>query len=243
MNWPPVIDFIRARAPAYLSAIEGVPDEALTGLVGQRGARWPGSYATFVRLMGANSGNYAPFGVTQEHRLAAIAERLSEADEPPDARFFPVALETDDSLEVLHDHVLDLQRCDGNDAALVLLEQDVSLEGQKPVELFESLGERIIASAFNHFECRLRTERDVVAVGGANQAGQGRRALHEAVALLEGLGFTPALPPMPRLVCLVRGRLDVLARAAVLELAGQLLTGLTGARRPASAGEVRGGLR
>lgn len=253
MDWTSVIDFIRARDPAFLSTIEGVPEEAVAGLagpVGERALPLPRAYVTFLRLMGADSDGYAPFGVTQAHDLATIAERLDEEDEPPSARFFPVALETDDSLEALYDHFLDLQRCDGNDAALVLLEQGVPFEWQKPVDLFETFGERITASVFNHFACRHRAERDVVAVGGASNAREGRGALQKAVALLQELGFTPTLPPLPRVACMSRDPLDVLAhahedyelltlrisgdnRVAVLELADQLLTSLPGARRPA----------
>ncbi|WP_164018146.1 SMI1/KNR4 family protein [Pyxidicoccus trucidator] len=250
-----MIEFIRQRDPAFLSQVEGMPDAAISALAADRGVTLPATYVEFLRRMGGHSHGYTPFGATQDHGFAAIAERLEaerldDKDDAPPGRFFPVAIETDLSLVALYDHYLDLQRGDGDDAPLVTLEQGVPFRWQTPDETGETCGERIAASVFNHFELRLRANRDVVALGGALQAGQGRAALQQALALLQRAGFAPVLPLLGRVACLQAGPLSVLAKVnenyelltlrigsddalAVKELVSQLLAGLPGARRPA----------
>ncbi|MCY1019905.1 hypothetical protein [Pyxidicoccus sp. MSG2] len=251
MDWPLVIEFIRQRDPAFLSRVEGVPAAAVAALAAGRGVTLPVSYVEFLRRMGVNSNGYAPFGSMQDHCFAAISERLDDEDAAPAGRFFPVAIETDPSMVVLYDHCLDLQRSDGDDAPLVMLEQGVSLELQTPVETHETFGERITASVFNHFALRRLARREVVSVGGGTlQAGGGRAALQRALVLLQRAGFAPVLPLSGRVACLQAGPLSVYARVndnyelltlrlggddprAVTALVEQLLTDLPGARRPA----------
>ncbi|WP_163999707.1 SMI1/KNR4 family protein [Pyxidicoccus caerfyrddinensis] len=249
MDWPLVIEFIRQRDPAFMSRVEGVPAAAVAALAAGRGVTLPASYVEFLRRMGSNSNGYAPFGPTQDHGLAAIAERLDDEDAAPSGRFFPVAIETDESLDPLYDYCLDLQRGDGDDAPLVMLEPGVDLEWQTPVEISETFGERITASVFNHFALRRLAGRDVVSVGGTLQAGEGRAALQRALVLLQRAGFAPVLSLSGRVACLQAGPLSVDARVnenyelltlrlggddprAVTTLAEQLLTDLPGARRP-----------
>jgi hypothetical protein len=249
MDWPLVIEFIRQRDPAFLSRVEGVPDAAVAALAAGRGVTLPASYVEFLRRIGVSSNGYAPFGSTQDHGIAAIAARLDDDDAAPSGRFFPVAIETDESLDPLYDHWLDLQRGDGDDAPLVMLEQGVDLEWQTPVETSETFGERITASVFSHFALRRLAGRDVVSVGGTLQAGEGRAALQRALARLQRAGFAPVLPLSGRVACLQAGPLSVYARVnenyelltlrlggddlrSVTELAEQLLADLPGARRP-----------
>lgn len=250
MDWPLVIEFIRQRDPAFLSCVEGMPDAAVAALAAGCGVTLPASYVEFLRRMGVSSNGYAPFGATQDHGMAAIAECLDNEDDAPSGRLFPVAIETDSSLVALYDHYLDLQRGDGDDAPLVMLEQGVSLEVQTPVETRETFVERITASAFNHFELRHRAGCDVLSVGGGTlQAGEGRAALQRALTLLQRAGFAPVLPQSGRVACLQAGPLSVYARLnenyelltmrlgsddplALNELAEQLLADLPGARRP-----------
>jgi len=255
MDWTLLIDFIRQRDPDFLTAVEGVPDDELAALLAEAGVRLPASYLAFLRQMGVDSNGYHPFGATLEHDLGALVERLDENDEdeghaPPPDRFFPVALETDESLETLQDCYLDLQRVDGDDAALVWLEAGVPFAWQKPVDAAETFEERLVNSAFNRFQLRHCVERDVVALRGEKQPGEGRAALQQALALLQRAGFEPVLPVRGRVACLQADGLSVLARvnenyelltmqlggserAAVKELADQLLASLPGARRPA----------
>jgi hypothetical protein len=187
MDWPPVLQFIQQRDPAFLSELEGVPDAAVSALAADRGVALPGTYVEFLRRMGVSSNGYAPFGATQDHGFAAIAERLDDADDTPSGRFF--------------------------------------------------------------FELRRRARRDVVNLGGTPQAGEGRAALQQALALLQRAGFAPVLPRVGRVACLQAGPLSVLAQfkqkhelltlqlgsddpRTLKELADELLAGLPGARRP-----------
>ncbi|SFD88104.1 hypothetical protein SAMN05518672_103665 [Chitinophaga sp. CF118] len=253
LDWPLVIEFIRQRAPAFLSQLVGVPDEVISTLIANRDVMLPASYVEFLRLMGINSNGYFPFGGMQDHTFPSIIERFEddEEDAPPAGRFFPVAIETDLSMDPLYDHYLDLQRGNGNDAPLVMLEPGVPFKWQTPIETSETFNERITKSVFCRFQLHNCTERDVVAMGGGKlQAGGGSTALQQALALLQRIGFTPALPLLGRVVCVQAGPLSVLAGVneeyelltmqlggnnslAVKELADQLLKDLPGARQPA----------
>jgi len=250
MDWPALIDFIRQRDPTFVSGLQGVPDLEIAALAADHGVTLPTGYAEFLRRMGLGSNGYTPFGATQDPGFAAISERLDEGDEPTFTRFFPIAIETDDSLEALYDHHLDLHRSDGDDATLVLLEQGVPLEWQTPVETSETFGEHITASVFSQFALLHHAHQDTLAVGGKMQAGEGRTALQQTLTLLQRAGFNPVLLLTERVACLQSGPLSVLAQVndvhesltlrlgsdtslAVKELADQLLAGLPGARRPA----------
>ncbi|RKH64686.1 hypothetical protein [Corallococcus llansteffanensis] len=256
MDWPLLIEFVRQRDPAFLVQLKGVPDAAIAALAADRGAVLPASYVEFLRRMGSHSNGWAPFGATCEHHFAAIVERLDEHDEdaPPSDRFFPVAIETDESLVALYDHYLDLQRVEGDDAPLVMLEAGVPYQVQTPVETHETFNERVTHGLFHRFQLRHCAERDVVALGGTRRAGEGRAGLQQVLVLLQRAGFEPALPPLGRVACLRAGSLSVLARVnedyelltlllggdnrlALKALADQLLAGLPGARRPAGPRE------
>jgi len=255
MDWPLLIDFIHRRDPAFLAAVRGVPEDALSAWLGAAGGVPPMSYVEFMRRMGLDSHGFHPFGATQDHGFATILRRLErmeeqEEDAPPGDRFFLVAVETDESLEALQDHYLDLQRRSEDDAPLVLLEPGVRFGWQEPVDAAETFDERLTYGLFDHFQLSGCEQRDVVALGGTLQAGEGRAAMQEALALLLRAGFEPALPWLGRVACLQAGGLSVLARvneeyelltlqlggenrAAVRALADQLLVGLPASRRPA----------
>ncbi|RKH73181.1 SMI1/KNR4 family protein [Corallococcus aberystwythensis] len=251
MDWPLLIEFVRQRAPAFLAQLEGVPDASIWALAADRGAALPASYVEFLRRMGSHCSGWAPFGATLDHHFAAIVERLDAEDEdaPPSDRFFPVAIETDESLVALYDHYLDLQRVEGDDAPLVMLEAGVPYQWQTPIETHETFNERVTFSLFHRFQLRLCAERDVVTLGGTLRAGEGRAGLQQALVLLQRAGFEPALPLLGRTACLRAGTLSVLARVnenhelltlllgsdnrlSLKALADQLLAGLPGARRP-----------
>ncbi|NTX65668.1 hypothetical protein HUA74_33910 [Myxococcus sp. CA051A] len=244
MDWSLVFEFIRQRDPVFLSRLEGVPDAAIATLTAGRDVTLPGFYVEFLRRMGGSSNDYCPFGATQDHRFSAIAERLGEDDDALSSRFFPVALETDESQVALYDHYLDLRRAEDDDVPLVVLEQGVSLDLQLPVESHETFGERITTSVFSHFELRLRAHHEVV-----TQGCEGSGVLPRAVALLQRAGFVPVLPLLGRVACLQAGPLSVHAwfdenparlrlrlggddPRALKQLADRLFADLHGARRP-----------
>ncbi|NPC69512.1 hypothetical protein [Corallococcus exiguus] len=257
MDWPLLIEFVRQRAPEFLAQLEGVPDASIWALTADRGAALPASYVEFLRRMGSHSGGWPPFGATLDHHFAAIVERLDQEDEnaPPSDRFFPVGIETDESMVALYDCYFDLQRVEGDDAPLVMLEAGVPYQWQTPIEIHETFNERVTQSLFHRFELRRCAERDEVNLGGTLRAGEGRAGLQQALVLLQRAGFEPALPPLGRVACLRAGGISVLARVneeyelltlllggdnrlSVKALADQLLAGLPGARRP--SGPIEG---
>lgn len=254
MDWPLVVDFIAQHDPRFLDAVQGVPESEIAALAAACDVTLPKTYIGFLRLMGIDNNGLAPFGARQDVSFAMIVERIDEEDAeeggPTVRRYFPIAVETDNSLEVLFDHWLDLQRSNGDDAPIVMLEQGVPIAWQQPVEIGETFGERILARAFTHFALRQHPHSDLLAVGGAMKIGEGRAALDNALVILQSAGFAFALPPLGGVACLHGGSLDILARVneihelltlrlggdtvvAVKEVADQLLTNLAGAHRPA----------
>lgn len=245
--WLFIMEFIRQREPVFLSQIKGLSDNDIAGLP----ASLPASYVEFLRCMGINSNGYSVFGSTYDHRFVAITEHLSEYDEdsPPSDRYFPVAIETDESLVSLENIYLDLKRSDGEDAPLVVLEWGVPFNWQIPKETSDTFNERIVWSVFNRFQLSSCREQHVLAMGGTLSPGEGRIALQQVLTLLQNMGFEAVLPLLGRVACLQSGSISILARVneeselltillgnndakALSKLADQLLAGLPGARRP-----------
>lgn len=250
MDWPRLIDFIRQRDPGFIASIEGVPAGDVAAMAADAGVALPAAYAGFLERMGVRSEPFTPFGATQDHGFPAILQRLDDEADTFSGRYMPVAIETDTSLEALYDHHIDLALSDGTDAPLVLLEQVSPVDEQPPIDLGETLGERITAGAFTQFELERLAERGLVHLGGTLHPGEGRAALVQALSLLQLAGFEPVLPPLSRVVCLRAGDVSLLAQVdesvellslrfgsdhalAVRSLTDQLLAGLPGARLPA----------
>lgn len=193
--WPRVTEFIERNDSLFLSKSEGVPEDALPVIP------LPTAYVTFLRLMGANSDGFQPFGPTQDHHFSTITKRMNHSE-----RYFPVSIETDKS----YDYYLDLQHSNGRDAPLQRFEQIIPLDEDAQYETNETFCERIISSVFYHFGLRHIKYRDEIHVHKPD-------VYQNVLSLLLSMGFMPAMPLLERVSCLQSGPFLLLVEATNTE--------------------------
>lgn len=213
MGWVDLLAFLRMRDPAYLDTVKGVPREEIS--LCEEGCKisLPSLYVDFLMKMGASSGTFHPFGVTQVCNFYELVEQLPAEDYPGD-RYFKVAFETDPSLVASYDAFLDLARSNGQDAPLVQFEDGGGFAPEYVVEVGFTLEEWLTRRIFSHFDVNRRAEHRNL-WWFCESPADGRRKLEAAINLLDKMGLVPVLPPLPRVMCLWRDTLS-----ALLEVSG-----------------------
>jgi hypothetical protein len=156
----------------------------------------------FLQLMGTNSNGFNLFGPTQDHHFSTIVKRMNDYREAT-GQFFPVAIETGKSEEVMHDYYLDLLHSDGKDAPLQRFEQIIPVDEDSLLETSETFCERIISSVSYYFGLRSLAAQSVIRM-------QEPGAYQEVLSLLLSMGLMSTLPMLERVSCLKGGPLLIL---------------------------------
>lgn len=213
MSFAPLHAFMCERDPDFGRSCKPVPREDIAACEQRLGLALPTAYVEMLVAMGAGSGRYQPFGSDQDHDFYGLLERLDFARYPTD-RYFRVALQIDDSLDVIQEPYLDLGRAAGDDTPLVTIYDAGPFSPDDVYELNRTLTEVLTINVFNAF--LLASGADVVGLSNSVDSPRQAPALRDAaVARLQALGLAVVLPPLARVVCLEGG--DV---AALVELHG-----------------------
>lgn len=213
MSFAPLHAFMCERDPDFVRSCKPVPREDIAACEQSLGLALPMAYVELLVAMGAGSGRYQPFGSDQDHDFYGLLERLDFARYPTD-RYFRVALQIDDSLDVIQEPYLDLGRAAGDDTPLVTIYEGGPFSPEDVYELNRTLAEVLTINVFNAF--LLASGAHVTGLSNYADSPRQAPALRDAaVARLQILGLAVVLPPLARVVCLEGG--DV---AALVELHG-----------------------
>lgn len=211
MAWGELLSFLKARDPAYLCTVQGVPGAEIERCQALCGVSLPRFYVDFLGTMGADPGAFHPFGAKQDCDFYALAEELPPEYYPAQC-YFKVAAADDPAAISPPDTFLDLLRSDGQDAPLVRFEDGGGFSG-RVIEVGQTLGERLTAGIFQCFEVARHGNAGSLSEY-ADSVREARRTLSRMLELLATMGFKPVLPAMPRVICLRRGSLSALVELA-----------------------------
>ena len=194
---------MRERDPDFVRSCKPVPREDIAACEQRLGVVLPTAYVELLVAMGAGSGRYQPFGSDQGHDFYGLLERLDFARYPTD-RYFRVALQVDDSLDVIQEPYLDLGRAAGDDTPLVTIYEGGPFSPEDVYELNRTLAEVLTINVFNAF--LLASGAHVIGLSNSVSSPRQAPALRDAaVARLQTLGLAVVLPPRARVVCLEGG--------------------------------------
>jgi hypothetical protein len=208
VNWAALAAFMLAKDPAFAASVEGVSREDVAELERGLSIALPRGYVDFLTSMGRDSDGFYPFTPLQTHEFDELLEDLPPRNYRAD-HLFKVSLASDPEEVSPLDYFLDLTRSDGDDAPLVMAGHDGTIRSDGILEIGLTFGEHITARLFTFLELHRRPENASVVVGGVErQQAQLRR--NDAIQLLQRSKLTPALPPLPRVVCLTAPTLSAL---------------------------------
>lgn len=200
MAWAELKELMRAFNPGYLSTVKGVSREEVSLCEKGCGIVLPCLYVDFLMTMGAGNGRFAPFGAMQVCNFYALIEHLP-AEDYPGQRFFKVAFDNDPGAISPYDFFLDLGGSDGHDAPLVRIESCTEYEPGAEKTTGFTLQEWFNSQFFHYFENSLHPYIRTVYLSPASASAL-KQCMQQVLGLLSRMGLEPALPLMPRVVCL-----------------------------------------
>jgi hypothetical protein len=197
-----------AKDPTFAASLEGVSREDVAELELGLSIVLPRGYVDFLTSMGRSSDGFHPFTPLQNHEFDELLDDLPPRNYDAD-RLFKVSLASDPEEVSPLDYFLDLTRSDGDDAPLVMAPHDGPIQSDSILEIGLTFGEHIMARLFTFLELHRRPENASVVVGGLERR-QAQLRRNESLQLLQRIALTPALPPLPRVVCLTSATVSAL---------------------------------
>lgn len=188
------------RDPEYLPTVRGVSREEISLCEKDCGIVLPSLYVDFLMTMGADTGRFRPFGATQVCNFYALIEQLP-AEGYPGEKFFKIAFENNPGEITPYDFFLDLGGSDSHDAPLVRIESSIEYEAGDERKVGFTLLEWLSDQVFHYFENSLHPHIRTVYLSPPSASAL-KQCMQQAIALLSRMGLEPALPLMPRVVCL-----------------------------------------
>ena len=201
MGWSEIHAFMCERDPAFAKSCTPVPRADIAGCEQGLGVTLPAMYVELLATMGADSGRYRPFGWDQDHDFYGLVEDIGRANYPTD-RYFRVARQIDESIDVIQEPYLDLRRAAGDDTPLVTILEAGPFEPDHVEDLNQTLVEVLTLNAFAAFVVAGRPHE--ARVSAAADSVGGVVSLRDAAVMhLTAMGLKVVLPPLPRVVCML----------------------------------------
>lgn len=196
MTWEDLALYIHVNThEGFLDACKGVPLEHIRECERGLGIALPRLYVDFLIAMGADSGDYHPFGRRYEHNFYALVDSMGDATHPTD-RYFRVARDPDVHAETILEPYLDLWReADANTPLITMTGDGLPFEPQYVEELQHTLGEELASIAMLHFGLARPYRRALMAY--AEALPDLMRMKSQVMDMLGNLGLKLALAPSP----------------------------------------------
>jgi hypothetical protein len=208
-----LIDFIRTEAPEFAASLQGAQVAQVELAERLAGVRLPLTYRDFVLTMGVDSGGLSLFGASENQDFNRLVKRLPPRTYPAD-RYFKIAFADDPSDISPPDYFLDLARGDAVDAPIVAFEDIGQFVPDMVNDVGMTFGEQLTDRVFSFLLIDPAPEQFSVVIGNLSRE-QGSASKRAAMTALNDMGFSRALPELPRVACFRRARLAVVLNVQV----------------------------
>lgn len=199
MSWDSLLAFVRSEAPAFVDSMKGVTRQDIALVETHYRIDLPEAYRQFLLLMGEDGAGFSLFGPSQNQRFRDVIAHIPEASWPVQ-EYFKISFADDSAMVSPPDYFLDLTRADGNDAPVVMFEDDEEFSREDVQERGFTFLEQLHRRLFGHVANDRLPERALVAVPIESNA----LTMPLLIAMLEEMRFARALDPLVRVRCLRR---------------------------------------